>query len=216
MDLLVWAATSTPDRRRAEFQNRLLAEICHHLRTRTALTTAYHPQANGMIERTNRVVKDALAATVAESPQEWEQMVPQVRLALNSAFHRSIQETPLYLLTGQEAHFPVGLTNLRTTDQETDFARQNRTARRVAAETAEAAKTRWMADYNVTSAPPRAYGEGDLVLWRDHVTRYGDRKILNVKWADPGRVLKTSGQLVVWVRATTPPYRERQLHMADT
>lgn len=95
----------------AEFQNRLLAEICHHLRTRTALTTAHHPQANGMIERTNRVVKDALAATAAESPQDWEQMVPQVRLALNSAFHRSVQETPLYLLTGQEAHFPVGLTN---------------------------------------------------------------------------------------------------------
>lgn len=53
------------------------------------------------------------------------------------------------------------------------------------------------------------------MLWRDKVTRYGDRKILNTKWAGPGRVVRTSGPLILWIRATAPPYRERQTHVND-
>jgi len=74
-------------------------------------TIRYHPQANGLIERTNRVVKSALTSLVARNPRTWHQFIPEVRLQINSAIHRTTGEQPLYLLTGHHANFQVGLTN---------------------------------------------------------------------------------------------------------
>jgi len=59
-----------------------------------------------MIERSNRGVKDALATFVGEHPEDWDNMLPFVRLALNSAVHRSVGQQPLYLLTGKDGYFP--------------------------------------------------------------------------------------------------------------
>lgn len=81
------------------------------LSIRLVFTIAYHPQSNGMVERTNRVVKDALYSLIEHKPKSWPSFLSQVRLAINSAIHRSTGEQPLYLLTGRHAHFPVGITN---------------------------------------------------------------------------------------------------------
>lgn len=89
-----------------EFQNRLFSQVCRIIQTKTSYTTRYHPEANGMIERSNRVVKDALATFVGEHPEDWDNMLPFVRLALNSAVHRSVGQQPLYLLTGKDGYFP--------------------------------------------------------------------------------------------------------------
>jgi len=56
--------------RGTEFTNRLLTDVCRILKIRTMFTTAYHPQANGMVERANRVIKDALATLSLEHPED--------------------------------------------------------------------------------------------------------------------------------------------------
>lgn len=43
-----------------------------------SITMVYHVQANGMIERTNRVVKDALATLTESRPGTRGQYLPQV------------------------------------------------------------------------------------------------------------------------------------------
>ncbi|ROT73456.1 hypothetical protein C7M84_008121 [Penaeus vannamei] len=72
-----------------EFKNNLFKRVCELASVQTIFTTAFHPQANGMIERTNRVVKNALATLLEASPLEWDELLPYVRLAMNSAVHRS-------------------------------------------------------------------------------------------------------------------------------
>jgi len=37
-----------------EFQNRLFSQVCRIIQTKTSYTTRYHPEANGMIERSKR------------------------------------------------------------------------------------------------------------------------------------------------------------------
>ncbi|XP_037773833.1 uncharacterized protein LOC119569973 [Penaeus monodon] len=82
------------------------------LRTTTTISQIrYNPQSNGLVERTNRVVKAALACVVGDRPGGWHKYVPELRLALNSAIPRSTGEQPIYLLTGRHAYFPVGSTN---------------------------------------------------------------------------------------------------------
>lgn len=120
-----------------EFTNRLFTQVCSIVKTKTHLTVACHPQTNGMVERSNKVIKEALATLTKRHPLEWHQYVPQVHLALNSAFHRSVGDQQLYLLMGHHGHFPVGLSNDMTfaTDAAKEFHDILQEARYIAVET---------------------------------------------------------------------------------
>ncbi|ROT73938.1 pol polyprotein [Penaeus vannamei] len=128
-----------------EFKNNLFKRVCELASVQTIFTTAFHPQANGMIERTNRVVKNALATLLEASPLEWDELLPYVRLAMNSAVHRSVGDQPLYLLTGHIGTYPVGNSNYEETDHEAaqSFAARLRRAREIAVETSVQAREGW-------------------------------------------------------------------------
>ena len=44
----------------AQFESQLLAEFCHLWKVTKTRTTPYHPQANRMVERNNRLLGDSL------------------------------------------------------------------------------------------------------------------------------------------------------------
>ncbi len=86
--LATWVArfgvpeTVTTDRG-AQFTSASWASFCSGLGSRHAMTTAYHPQANGLVERTHRQLKDALRARGAGV--DWPAHLPWVLLGLRSA-----------------------------------------------------------------------------------------------------------------------------------
>jgi transposase InsO family protein len=57
--------------------------VCQLLGVQHHLTTAYHPQANGMVERSHRQLKDALRARLAGT--SWPDHLPWVLLGLRAA-----------------------------------------------------------------------------------------------------------------------------------
>ena len=59
------------------------AQLSQRLGTLHHLTTAYHPQANGMVERSHRQLKDALKACTAGA--DWPSHLPWVLLGLRAA-----------------------------------------------------------------------------------------------------------------------------------
>ena len=60
--------------------------VCHLCGVRHAYTTAYHPQANGAVERTNRRILDSLRRLLVSSPQlSWVELLPCVQFLLNDA-----------------------------------------------------------------------------------------------------------------------------------
>jgi transposase InsO family protein len=57
--------------------------MCKRLGIEHVMTTAYHPQSNGLVERTHRQIKDALRARLAGS--QWPEHLPWVLLGLRAA-----------------------------------------------------------------------------------------------------------------------------------
>ncbi len=74
----------------SEFFKALCAAAGVELRT----STAYHPQTNGLVERTNEVVGTALRHYVAADMTDWDDYLPMVEFALNNSYHEAIQSTP--------------------------------------------------------------------------------------------------------------------------
>ena len=68
--------------RGVQFSSEVWAILMNRLGIRHHLTTAYHPQSNGMIERTHRQLKDALRARLAGD--NWLAHLPYVLLSLRA------------------------------------------------------------------------------------------------------------------------------------
>lgn len=171
-----------------QFIAQIFNELVELLQSSHHFTIRYHPQANGLVERTNRVVKAALRSVVGDRPGTWHKFIPELRLALNSAIHRSTGEQPLYLLTGRHAYFPVGLTNEALFAENDDFQERLRTARRAAVNASRDAQGVYGRYYNRHARGNFTPDVGQLVWYKEMVPRP-----LGPKWQGPARVVKRLG-----------------------
>jgi hypothetical protein len=68
--------------RGAQFSSVSWASFCKRLGVRHIMTTAYHPQANGLVERAHRQLKEALKARGAST--DWPAHLPWALLGLHA------------------------------------------------------------------------------------------------------------------------------------
>lgn len=70
--------------------------------------TAYHPQANGRIERFNGTLIDHLQRMLyGRNPQLWDMMLDAAVFAYNISVHRVTQDSPYFLFTGRDPILPI-------------------------------------------------------------------------------------------------------------
>ncbi len=70
------------------------------------LTTSYHPQTN-LTERVNKTLKTMIASFVGDKHSNWDQWLPELRFAINSAHHESTGVTPAQLMLGRSLKGPL-------------------------------------------------------------------------------------------------------------
>ena len=87
-----------------QFTSGLWAELNKVLGIKATTTTAYHPQANGMVERLHRQLKDSLKAR-ATHPR-WMDELPFVLLGMRTAWREDPDCSPAELVYGSSLHVP--------------------------------------------------------------------------------------------------------------
>ena len=95
--------------RGTNFMSQIMTSLCERLGVRRTRTTAYRPQADGRVERTNRTVKECLTRLLHDHPADWDTLLPHVAMAINSTVHDSTGFTPFYLTYGSEMQLPLDL-----------------------------------------------------------------------------------------------------------
>ena len=85
----------------SEFVNSLLHELTELYGIDHRLITPYHPQANGLVERTNKEVSRAVKKAMEGSTGAWEMWLPTVQLGLNVQVNRRTATTPFALMFGR-------------------------------------------------------------------------------------------------------------------
>ena len=91
----MWTRLGIPDEmitdQRTQFTSILMKEVNQFLNIKHKMTTPFHPQANGLVERFNGTLKTMLKKLAIEQPAQWDTFFP----ALLFAYHEAPQESGL-------------------------------------------------------------------------------------------------------------------------
>ena len=88
-----------------EFNNTILKAVCDSFHVKKCNIIPYSPQANGKVERANRRILDILRF-ITSSISAWDEHIPLVACSLNTAIHSSINESPHFVLFGNDKRLP--------------------------------------------------------------------------------------------------------------
>ena len=92
-----------------EFCGEVMQNLCNFYNIKKVATVAYHPQANGLVERANRKIIDCLKHVLSPTDGCWDEVIPDVQVALNATVNSSTGETPHYILHGYDKRLPTFL-----------------------------------------------------------------------------------------------------------
>ncbi len=83
--------------RGTHFVNKVIANLTEKFRIKHRLSSPYHPQTNGLVERFNQTLCEKLAKLLEETDQ-WDKFVDPILMAYHTTKHSTTRVTPLLLL----------------------------------------------------------------------------------------------------------------------
>src|SRR5690606_32720952 len=176
------------------FVSRLFKDTLRSTHSLHRKTSAYHPQSNGLVEKFNRTLTDMLSVYVNETHSNWDELLPFVTFAYNSAVQSSSGFPPFRLLYGRDPTTPIDalLSSLSVIPSASRIQQSlaNLSQDQAQAKAAiEKAQLNQQAVYNATHSEV-IYRPGDLVLLRYPLRQIGLASKLLRKYCGPFSVLR--------------------------
>jgi len=166
--------------------------------TTLPMSTAYHPQTDGLTERANRTVEQILRNFVNSLQNDWDEHLASVQFAINSSKQASTRMSPLCMVIGREPVTPASLLrqvrcSLPAVDQ---FLNSRRAAIEVAKKHIETAQ-RHQAKTADRSRREVTFNVGDKVrLSTEHTPiNVGPAYKLCARFAGPFRITQKIGDV---------------------
>jgi len=92
--------------RGTHFNNQMIQELCKNFEIEHKLSSPYHPQTNGLVERFNRTLCETLAKVI-EKENQWDNFIEEALFAYRTRKQSVTQNTPFFLTYGREAKLPI-------------------------------------------------------------------------------------------------------------
>ena len=84
-----------------EFVNKLNQFFFKKLGTEQRISTAYHPQTNGLVERYNQTLQRSLVKLVNEQQNDWDDFLDGLLFAYRTSVQKSTKVTTFELMYGR-------------------------------------------------------------------------------------------------------------------
>ena len=78
-----------------------------------SVTSAYHPQTNGLAERTNQTLKNRVIKLSNDNQDNWPQLLDPVSFTIRTQKHGSTKCTPFELMFGRKSITPMEVFDTR-------------------------------------------------------------------------------------------------------
>lgn len=170
------------------FTAELFRQLCMKIGIKQNLSTTYHAQSQGQVERGHSVIHDCISMYLSDSlksQKDWDQYLPHITFAINTSRHDTIQCTPFSMMYGREAVLPIESAHVMQeyVNLET-FLDHVRKARFTAWEKIHLSQKRNAYYYN-RNRRQHNFKVGDRVLYRKQIRRPGLAKKLMQYWFGP-------------------------------
>jgi hypothetical protein len=90
--------------------------MCRLLGIKKIQTTAFHPESNGGLERSHRVLAEYLRHYVSEDQTNWDEWIPYAVYVYNTTVHVTTAYTPFELVYGFKSEVPSALRESPNTE----------------------------------------------------------------------------------------------------
>lgn len=98
--------------RGTHFNNQLLKGLCEKFEVEHLMSTPYHPQTNGLVERFNRTLIESLARLTQQHVNNWDKYIAPALFSYRTSRHSTTRLTPFLLVYGREAKLPTDSTEI--------------------------------------------------------------------------------------------------------
>jgi Chromo (CHRromatin Organisation MOdifier) domain/Integrase core domain len=191
----IYPWTGLPDSfvsdRDPRFTSHFWRQVCAHLGISQLMSTAFHQQTNGQLERIHRNLGDKLRVYCSQKPTTWLSNLPLFAGAINQAARSDIGKSPIELLTG----IPIKTLNetepIRSEVPAADeFVKLNQIELAEARDAMIVARHRqWTRSGGRRNAKVK-FEEGDSV-WLKRMDSERRKKKFEPLWTGPYRILQT-------------------------
>lgn len=185
--------------RGCEFTSHIFREVIRAIKSKLHVTSAFHPQANGMTEAFNKLIKNTIHSLVQSDVMTWDEELPCAVLALNCSFHPSIKNVPYFLFHGRDPPICYStLLNTKSLNYAIDddsplavYARLQKTFQEAqnASQDAHDLNVRYQKYKTVKLA------EGEAVFLKNETRRRGPYSKFYPYWQGPYRVTKVLNEV---------------------
>jgi len=195
-----------------QFESQLFQGICETLHIHKTRTSPYHPQSDGLVERSNRTIQNVLKSYVNAEQTDWHKHLPFAKFAYNTSVQSSTKYTPFFLMFGREATMPLHIIYPpphSTTDTPTTLPRYVQstqqalhTAYTVVRANLDSSHRSAKQRYDRT-AKTAAYVVGDLVWLHAHPPPHTSPKLFKY-WTGPWKITHKRSAVTYTLQAQFP------------
>lgn len=93
----------------SNFMSSLMTEVCRLLKVKKMVSSVYHPQANGLCEKMNGVLKRMLRSYAIKEPYRWDKHLPYILFAYREVPNETTGFSPFELLYGRHVRGPLSI-----------------------------------------------------------------------------------------------------------
>lgn len=187
------------------FIGELFQEICKLLDIDKIQTTAYHPESNGIVERSHRTIMAGLSQFIDEDQRNWDAWLPYVMMVYRSTPHSTTKYSPYYLLHGREMRLPTDWIREETQQDlsEDDFVQEVKQRMQLAyqkvIDNTQRRKENSKLQYDL-KAREKQIKIGDKVLLHQPLVRRGRSKKLIKPWVGPYTVIGVNNDVNITIK----------------
>ena len=207
--------------RGSNFTSGAFQEVMHELGIKQIMSSAYHPQSQGAIERYHQTLKSMIKTYCVGYSNDWDVAMPFLLFAIRDSVNEATGFSPFELVYGHQVRGPLRMVKeqLLQSAGQTDtpsgvlqyvasFKDRLHTACDLARSNLEAAKGKMKAQYD-KKAVKRTFKAGDQVLVL--LPMGGDK--LGVKFYGPYKVIKKVGACNYVVETPDRRHKSRVCHI---